>query len=263
MYLGAAFLVGGVFTRMYLIPQHPRLWVLGIGLVLLGFGAAWNITATLSQLGALTGPNVLNYLMQVASGRAILTMLLGGCLLLAAELNRFSIFLRVAATVLTIWGLAGIGHGSSHGTFVHVLHTVHGLAMCLWLGGVLALLSSKTPTARDAQRFSPVALASVLTLVITGALITLKHTEDLLSLPQSEYGRTLIIKWVVFAVLILAVMLVRRAFGQSNLGQLKDEQLKHVRLFLLAETLLLFSVLGVTAHLVQLAPPSHLAQHSQ
>lgn len=246
LYAGAALLVGGLFVRSLLFTGEVPLRLLGLGFSLLALGAALRVTSTLSALGALTPDNLLTYLTEIAAGRAALLLLLGATLLLVSEITQFSRLTSLGAAGLTLWGLAGMGHGATHGPFVHFLHVLHAAAMCVWLAGVWALLT-RPSTSADAARFSPYALAAALTLPATGLLMTLNHAGASLSIFQSEYGQKLLLKLCVAALLIPAVWATRRAFGRGQ----------GVKQFLLLEAVLFVLVLIVTAQLTQLAPPSH------
>lgn len=246
LYAGAALLVGGFYVRSLLFAGGVPLRLLGLGFGLLALGAALRVMSTLSSLDALTADNLLTYLTEVAAGRAALTLLLGATLLLVSEITHFSRLTSLGAAGLTLWGLAGMGHGATHGPFVHFLHVLHAAAMCVWLGGVVAL-ALRPATPADAARFSPYALVAALTLPITGLLMTLNHAGASLSLFQSDYGQKLLLKLCLAALLLPAVWASRRAFARH----------RRVRLFLLLETALFVLVLLVTAQLTQLPPPSH------
>lgn len=251
LYVGAFLLIGGASSRAWLTPQHPRLRWLGLGLLLLALGASLNVFYTLQALDALSPTDIFNYLTRIEAGRSTLLMLLGSCVLLAVELSGLSWLALLGAAGITLWGMAGIGHGASHGDWVRVLHTLHAGAMCVWLNGVLALWTFKSAGPADARRFTPVALLCVFTLVLSGIIITLNHAGNLLQLPQTEYGRALLLKLAIFALGLLASVLVRRSFAAG----------KNIRAHLLAELVLLTAVLGVTSQLTQLEPPTH-SQHS-
>ncbi|MEW6423077.1 MAG: hypothetical protein AB1511_15380, partial [Deinococcota bacterium] len=139
--LGTLLLVGGTFARRALAPAHPRPGFLALGFALLVLGAGLEAGWTLNDLGFLTFPDALTYVTTTAPGRAALTTVMGGALLLAAVL---------------LWGVAGEGHGGSHGPGTRVLTALHVGAMGVWVGGVVALLTVAAPTPAPARRFTPV-----------------------------------------------------------------------------------------------------------
>ncbi|WP_281416179.1 CopD family protein [Deinococcus aestuarii] len=243
-FLGTLLLLGGVLARHSLTPGHPRRRWPALGLALLGLGAALEVGWTLAGLGFLTG-DALAYLTGTAPGRAALTGVVGGALLLAAERLAWPAPLLLPAAAL-LWGLAGTGHGATHGPGVRLLTALHAGAMSVWLGGVFALLTHPAPTAALARRFTPVALACVGLLALSGAALTLTHAGPPPGLPESGYGRTLLLKLAVFAAALLAAGLVRGAFAGRG----------PPRAALALEAGLLLGVLAVTAALGTTAPPS-------
>lgn len=244
-FLGTLLLVGGVFARRALTPDHPSRRLLGLGLGLLLLGAALEIGWTLGELGFLTPGDTLAYLTGSGPGRAALTRVMGAVLLLVAELSGGQLLLAGLAGAVLLWGQAGGGHGAVHGSSTRLLTTLHAGGMAVWLGGVLALLTHSAPTSTLARRFTPVALACVALLAVTGLLLTLDHTGNLLSLPASLYGRTLLLKLVGLGLALLAAVFVRRAFASRI----------RVRPRLALEALLLLGVLGLTAALGTTPPP--------
>ncbi|MBB6018309.1 CopD family protein [Deinococcus radiopugnans] len=253
LYLGAALLVGGAAARRLLTPGHPGLGWLGTGLALLILGGGLGVSSTLSSLGFTAPADILDYLTGTGAGRAVLVLWIGGLVLLAAELAELTWLAVLGASGVLLWGLAGIGHGASHGQPVHVLHTLHGGAMCLWVGGVFALLSSAQATTALARRFTPYALGSVLVLGVSGVWMSLEHAGNLWQLPASGYGRTLLLKVGLVGLALGAAVIVRRAFALD----------RGVRPRLAAEALTLLAVLGVTASLSGQAPPGHTGtEHS-
>ncbi|MEF2277594.1 CopD family protein [Deinococcus sp. YIM 134068] len=246
-YGGVVLLVGGVLARRWLTPGHPpRRWP-ALGLLLLVLGAGLEVGWTLRDLGLLTAPDGLAYVTDTTPGRAALTRVLGGAVLLAAELSAWPALLSVPPAAVLLWGAAGGGHGATHGPGLHTLTALHAGAMSLWLGGVSALLTHPVPTPAQARRFTPVALACVALLTVSGTALTLRHAGTLPTLPASGYGRTLLLKLALLAAALLAAALVRRAFSHSI----------RIRPALALETALLLGVLAATAALGTTPPPTH------
>ncbi|GAA5512175.1 hypothetical protein Dcar01_00889 [Deinococcus carri] len=246
-FLGVLLLVGGTFARRALTPARPSPAGLGVGLGLLILGAALEVGGTLADLGFLTPGDVLAYLTDTGPGRAALTRVMGAVLLLAAELSGWPVLLAALAAATLLWGEAGGGHGGTHGLLTRLLTALHAGAMAVWLGGVLALRTHPVPDPALARRFTPLALTCVGVLGLSGLWLTWTHAGPLLALPDSGYGRALLLKLALAALALLAAVAVRRAFARGQ----------PVRPRLGLEAALLLGVLGVTAGLTTLPPPSH------
>ncbi|GGR57928.1 hypothetical protein GCM10008959_19540 [Deinococcus seoulensis] len=261
-YLGLTLLLGGALTRHVLTPGTPRLRVLatGFGLMLLGWAA--QVGLTLAALGVGTPDDVLAFMTGTGTGRAMLLGAVGGALVLATELSAADLRrargparllarpLLLAAALLTLWGVAGVGHGAGHGPLIRALHLLHGAAMLTWVGGVLALTLVRPLTPAHAARFTPLAAGSVGVLAVTGVLMASQH----LATPQqwfgSPYGQILLLKLTLVALTLGAAGLVRRAVARRGA----------VRTLLARELLLLLAVLGVTGALTSQSPPHDHAQ---
>jgi copper transport protein len=97
--------------------------------------------------------------------------------------------------------------------------------MAVWLGGLVVLaavgLRGTDPDAirTVSRRFSRVALACVGVLVVTGAYQTWRLVGGLDALRDEEYGRILVIKLVVFAVMLVVASfsreIVQRIYGDA------------------------------------------------
>ncbi|GAB2830564.1 copper resistance protein CopC [Streptomyces chlorus] len=92
---------------------------------------------------------------------------------------------------------------------------LHLLAMACWLGGLTALLiilfrADTPPPVATVTRFSRLAFLSVTVLVVTGVYQSWRGLGSWSALADSSYGRTLTVKLVVTAALLLAAGLSRR-----------------------------------------------------
>lgn len=246
LYAGVVLLIGGAFTRRFLTPAHPSRGVVGVGGLLLAFSVLLTLLGTLAVAGFTAPADYLDYLTQTGVGRALTLVLIGALLVLAAEMGGWPRVLAAVASAVTLWGLAGVGHGGTHGPTVRLLHVIHAGAMCLWVGGVLALLTLRGAGSQHAARFTPMATACVFTLALTGTFATLEHAGTLWGVWNSPYGQVLMVKLGLVALTLLAALLARRALARS-LG---------IRPQLALEVTLLVSVLAATATLSQTAPPA-------
>ena len=118
----------------------------------------------------------------------------------------------VASTVLLWVTLPLTGHAMSWGRFdshfLWLLQIAHGLAAGLWVGTLIAILVVASPLtltmtgslegherfAGLIRRFSPLAMAAVATLVVTGGVTAWYYVETLPQLWTTPYGRTLLLK---------------------------------------------------------------------
>ncbi|MFF7857973.1 copper resistance protein CopC [Streptomyces sp. NPDC007904] len=92
---------------------------------------------------------------------------------------------------------------------------LHLLAMACWLGGLTALLltlsrATAPPPAATVARFSRLAFVSVTVLVVTGVYQSWRGLGSWSALTDSSYGRTLTVKLLATATLLVAAGLSRR-----------------------------------------------------
>lgn len=246
-FAGVALLLGGALARRWLTPGHPPTRFLGAGLALLLLGWLGQAVLTLGALGFTAPTDLLDYLSGTSTGRAMLGGLIGALLLLAAELGSRPRWPVLAAALLLAWGVAGTGHGAGHGAWVRGLHAAHLLAMSVWVGGVLAIVTTRPLTVALARRFTPAALGSVAVLAGTGLLMAGEHLRSPAQWTGTLYGQTLLVKVNLVALALGAAILVRRAFAARS---------PQARVALAREALLLVTVLGTTAVLSTLPPPA-------
>lgn len=95
-----------------------------------------------------------------------------------------------------------------------LLNGVHELAMAVWLGGLAAALVLRVPP----RRFRAVAMWSLGTLVVSGALLALLHLGRVSDLVFTAYGLVLAVKVVVVGAAILVAALGRRRLEVVALG---------------------------------------------
>jgi len=112
---------------------------------------------------------------------------------------------RPAAAVAAFWlALRSFqGHAGAHGTFPAMIDWVHLLAAVSWLGSLfqLAMLHGAIPPL-IAQRVRRLATISVAGLIPAGLYGALLHIPSIDRLVNSPYGRTLLVKLTLAAVLL-------------------------------------------------------------
>jgi copper transport protein len=159
------------------------------------------------------------------------------------ELGSWLVPAGVAGTAVTI---AAAGHAAAGGLFDLSVDTLHVLTAGLWVGGLAALVVlGRTVEPRALHRFSTLAIASVLTLIATGTLNSLRRLNAVEELWLTSYGLTLAAKLIVIAGALTAAAVSRRRLHQKRVP------LRSVRF----EVALTLVVLAVTALLSTTAPP--------
>lgn len=167
------------------------------------------------------------------------------------------------------------GHPSTEGPrgLFFPADVLHVLAASVWVGGVACLLlalpaaTRSLPGPRRAEmlvavlaRFSPLALASVAAIALTGALQAYLDVRSLSGLLDSTYGALVLAKTGLLAILIVLGRLHRARLipalrGRVDRGSAPGEPGVATRRTLRGELALMLGVLGVTAALVSYTPP--------
>ena len=149
----------------------------------------------------------------------------------------------LAGTAVTI---AAAGHAAATGLVDLSVDALHALTAGLWVGGLAALVAlGRSVDPRTLHRFSTLAMASVLTLIVTGTLNSLRQLDAVEQLWLTRYGLTLAVKLIVVAGALTAAAVSRRRLQQ------KQVPLRSVRV----EAALTVAVLAITAMLSMTAPP--------
>jgi copper transport protein len=138
---------------------------------------------------------------------------------LKSSFNRWAAAVAVGAAAVTF---SGTGHAAASGNLTdRLVDLVHVLAAGVWVGGLvtLTMLSFTTgarPGIRAFQRFSRLAMASVLVIVATGILNALLRLDAWSQLWDSGYGRLLSLKVILVAAVLATATFSRRAVGRGE-----------------------------------------------
>lgn len=188
--------------------------------------------------------------------------------------NRLSRRLSGRVAALALLSLAWSGHANGEEGLDHTIHlaadVVHLLAAGAWVGGLLPLVllfarASKPDRAvsaedahRAARRFSRLGIVAVTCLFASGLVNTWYLAGNLPALIGTFYGRLLLLKIALFAVM-LGFAAVNRRRLTPRLAQSRDRTavLRALRRNSAAEFALGLFVLGIVAWLGTLVPGLH------
>ena len=149
----------------------------------------------------------------LAVGLVVLAMLA-----LGRERAVRSLWWRVLAAVAgggVIATHALLGHASGEGLVARLAVFVHLVGVAVWLGGLIFLAVVVVPRRRPEEvrellpRFSSLAFTAVSAMVLAGAVTMVRVVPELRQLPQTAYGRMLLIKLGFVALLLVAAQQAR------------------------------------------------------
>ncbi|MFC0110396.1 copper resistance D family protein [Kibdelosporangium aridum] len=233
-YLGITLFVGGCLFVALLWPsggddsRTRRLlgigWFLGLAgtLAAIAFQAAW-VTQQPVTLAAV------QQLLTVQVGRVwfakallwVLATVVLADLLQRREKAARSAAWRVGAGAVALGllrtaGLTGHAVDAPDKTVAEIAALVHLAGVCAWFGGLVFLLLGVLPRRRPGElatvtpKYSRLAMISVTVIVLAGTVLALQLLPSLDVLVTTGYGRLLLIKLAVFAVILGAAQLSKR-----------------------------------------------------
>jgi putative copper export protein/methionine-rich copper-binding protein CopC len=279
-----ATLVGGLAFVATVWPQGARLartrqvlWFSALLAAVASFELVAIQHATASGIGtfeALLPWNQLDALDfrygRIAAARVVL---LAGSAVLTARLARGGARTArssgwFAAAVVVALGLcetvALAGHSSAPGMLDMAARLVHVIAVSTWLGGLVMLLFVVLPRRRVEElvtvlpRFSALATGAVTVLSIGGIVLAVDLVGSAGALPNTAYGRMLLIKVAVVGALLAVASCSRRHVRTVLLdraGASGESVARPLAVWVSTEVGLLALVLGLTALLVARVPP--------
>ena len=177
--------------------------------------------------------------------------------------------------LVALWSISDAGHASTGGdaTLNVAIDLIHSVATAVWLGGLLGLAVLAIPAlagladddrvrfaAAVVVRFSALALTAVAVLVVTGVYRALAEVS-VGELASTAYGRALLVKLGLFAVLLLGGaynrMIVHPRLERAALGLDPSDRgaAAALRVSVRAELVLAAALLVSVAVLVSLPPP--------
>jgi putative copper resistance protein D len=152
----------------------------------------------------------------VSEIRLALALVLAACL--ASDRLNGARWLALASALGLVASIAWTGHAGSTagelGTFHLIADTLHLVAAAAWIGGLVSLALLLVVVSRHraegwtsllhdaARRFSALGIVSVATLLLSGIVNTAILVGSLHALLVTDYGRLLMLKMALFAVML-------------------------------------------------------------
>ncbi len=266
-YAGVAILVGGLVLAIALTPSVIGARRVGALLVIaaeLAFvGTLWMIAAQANLIG---GSFVAwGSVADTQSGQWWIARLVAIAMFSILIPLRSRLVVRGGAVVAGALGLgvlgvvAAGGHAISGDAIViaFIATLVHLAAMSIWVGGLALVLVA--PAAGQfwatVGRFSPWALGAVVALAVTGTVNAWRQLGSLAGLTDSSYGR-----WLVIKLVIVAVVVALAAFNRRTIHTRDDDASGILRRSMAFEVAGMVLILGATAGLVNSPPPLDIAE---
>lgn len=230
-YFGMTLFTGGLFFLAFLWPDDAGQgrarkvvgtgWLLGFAGTVAGLGlqGAWAAQRPAVDLfdWDLLGQVLDTQFGRVWFAKALLWLLAGVVLADLMQRGRnaaTSTAWRVGAGVVTLGllrttGLTGHAVESGRPLLTQVADLVHLAGICAWIGGLAVLLfgvlSRRDPgdLAVVVPRYSRLAMVSVFAVVVAGVVLAWQTVGGWNRLSTTDYGRTLVIKLLVLAVVLV------------------------------------------------------------
>lgn len=279
-YASLIVLIGGVFflARVWAVGTGERrarrlLWaalIVSAGATLLGFGLTAAGLQGVGALDALSPPVIASVL---GTRYSRIMAIRGLCLGLGFVVLAMLTLGRERAVRSRWWqALAGtaaggvavthalLGHVSNEGLAARAAVFVHVIGAAVWLGGLVFLAAVVLPRRRVDElravlpRFSTQAFTAVSAMVLAGGVMMLRIVPRVSELPQTPYGRMLLLK-LAFVGLLLVAAQQARAFTERRLVQ-NSTRLRPLLASVGAELGLAVLILASTAVLAGRVPPS-------
>jgi putative copper resistance protein D len=237
------FLAGGALLRLVVAPSRlARACEIAVAAVALASALTWLAGVAAEMAGGfseLLAPDTLAaVLLETRFGRlwsVRLALLAAMLALTCAPRTRRTDVIMLALAGAAIAALAGVGHGTAGAGPVGALHVladvVHLLCAAAWLGGLAALAvlmglafhadekeAAVAAVRRALPRFSRLGYIAVAALLLTGCIntvILVPRPEQLLT---SDYGRVLLVKLGLVALMVAFALLNHFVLAPRVLG---------------------------------------------
>jgi putative copper resistance protein D len=258
---------------LYFTTLHRWIWVALALTAVSGFAWALLVAAEISNgstAQVLADGTLAKLLTETRFGQVWLWR--GACLFATALLllskDRRAGWIRLISASAFLSAIACVGHSGAQLGAIGWLQlgadVAHLLAAGLWLGSLpgLALLLASREFAKSStatRRFSSFGILAVVTLLLTGLFNTYLLTDGITSLPDSAYGRLLLLKVAVFAGMV-ALATINRCYWTPKLPG--RPAVLAIRRHSTIEAAMGLAVLVIVGLLGTLPPPAHAHLHA-
>lgn len=264
--------VHGTLVDPTTVARHHRSVVLYAGLLAFVLAAVSALLDVADAAGHLSGPAIHNFLLSNTSGLARVGVVAFVALALAGMAARRRL-LAAAAAALALGALVLAGHADSTSPRGVALAAdwIHLLGAATWLGGIGLVVVTWLPALRRGTgdlrlavmrnvlpRFGRVALPAFAVVVVAGLTNALVELGQVSALWQTDYGRILMLKIALVALIATAsyvhAMRLRPRLLAANPHPNRQTEQRHWRL-LASEPLLGIAVAASVAVLVAFPAP--------
>ncbi|GAB2990982.1 copper resistance CopC/CopD family protein [Nocardioides montaniterrae] len=231
--------------------------LVGSAVVALGVQGAYDAGLGWSAIGR---PSLVGAVLSTTFGHGLL-LRIAAALVFAAALvlvgGRARVALAALAGLVLVVSFAMTGHGVA-GPLEFVSTSIHVAVASIWIGGLAVLALLVLPGKGDPRelvtRFSTIALACVVALVVTGTYQAWKQVGARAALTATTYGRELLVKLALVVLTLVAAAFSRRWVRRARHGDAGP--LRAVE----RELVLGMAIIGVTT-VIATTMPAAVAYH--
>ena len=270
LYLGLFFGAGSAFALAWLAPKGRHgvgaataFTILGLVAAPVSFGLL-GLDALGAPLGLFGQPVAWQAAAATSYGftAAIAFIALALTLLALVAEGGLARWLSLAALVGAGAALGASGHASAAAPqwLTRPMVFVHGVGIAFWVGALLPLgLGSRAPDASEVlRRFSATIPYIVAALIGAGIVLAFVQVDSVSALWHTSYGRLLLFKLVLVALLLGLAAYNRWRLTKPALARQVDAQ-QRLLCNIVVEALLMVAILGVVAGFRFTPPPRVLA----
>ena len=264
LYIGLVVLIGAAFAAVAVArrPAPDLLAMAAVGWLLSAAGTAGVVGVQWAETGAPLETLPSTSVGAAALARVAALALVGLSLAALATARTLAgtrgwLFAGVAACLVVVADVA-TGHAAAGEGWLGqiAVQSVHGIGAAAWLGGLagLLVLLRTTPAGErlsTAKRFSNWAAIALVAVALTGVVRAVAEIGTVEALLGTDFGRIAIAK-SAFLLVIAALGAVNRFINLRDAARV----LSGLRRFGSAELVLAIGVLGLSAFLVNLTPPT-------